>query len=44
MIEFSDSTKPCSDLKCKENRQNDEQIPHKTRLQKVQGCTFDSSS
>ena len=22
---------PCSDLKCKENRQNDEHIPHKTQ-------------
>ena len=31
MIDFYDSTKPCSDLKCEENRQYDEHIPHKTQ-------------
>ena len=31
MINFYDSTKPCSDLKCKENRKYDEHIPHKTQ-------------
>ena len=31
MIDLYDSTKPCSDLKCEENRQYDEHIPHKTQ-------------
>ena len=31
MYDFYDSTKPCSDLKCEENRQYDEHIPHKTQ-------------
>ena len=28
---FLYSTKPCSDLKCKEDRKYDEHIPHKTQ-------------
>ena len=34
MINFYDPTKPCSDLKCKENRQYDEHISHKTQKSK----------
>ena len=31
IMNFLDLTKPCSDLKCKENRQYDEHIQHKTQ-------------
>ena len=31
MVDFLYSTKPCSDLKCKENPQYDEHTPHKTQ-------------